>query len=234
MISQLHGDYSKVLSASHATTCTCPNLGEWSVNFVGELLPQHYILKNFIRTLAQVTYSATCSHKSLHPIAYPIFQTTPTSRPDHRGSQEGHGLEKESCHQLAGHLRLCGEEGTPPPLDVDVAADEDEDDGIPIITSLSELDTVEPTFSLVWLTLKLTPARLKNPTHDMVWPDVDTLTAYKDASFMNFVPGLYQVLRSESPPSLDRSKMLPLDNTKAWGVYLLVLERPASRPKRHV
>jgi hypothetical protein len=86
---------------------------------------------------------------------------------------------------------------------------------------------------LAWTCLSLTPAALKNGVYALVLPTSQVLEQLMLDS-LTFAPGLLDVLQSKIPPTISYFKSLPLHLVKMWGVYLVVLEKPSSRPKVYI
>jgi hypothetical protein len=49
-------------------------------------------------------------------------------------------------------------------------------------------------------------------------------------------PGLFEVLQATTPPSIKFSKSLPTptDLSSIWGIYVIVMEKPSSRPRLYI
>ncbi|RDL36686.1 Clathrin heavy chain [Venustampulla echinocandica] len=86
----------------------------------------------------------------------------------------------------------------------------------------------------VWSLLTLTPARRQNPIFNMILSTRDVVEQILADSLLVFAPGLLDVVRSPTPPSVAYFKSLPTDVTKHWAVYLLVLEKPGCGPKIYI
>jgi hypothetical protein len=84
---------------------------------------------------------------------------------------------------------------------------------------------------LSWTCLSHTPAALKNGVFALAIPTQEVLKQILLSSEMTFAPGLLDVLQSKAPPTISYFKSLPLHLDKRWGVYIIVLERPGTRPK---
>lgn len=65
-----------------------------------------------------------------------------------------------------------------------------------------------------------------NPRFRVLFPALDNLVALFPQLNLTFVDGLFEVLQSSSPPSIDWLLSLPdAVPTKLWGVYVLVLKK---------
>lgn len=102
---------------------------------------------------------------------------------------------------------------------------------------LSTTDDVSAFFlCLAWACLSLTNRALKNLELDTAFPTQDTMANLMERLPFQFAPGLLQVLRSATPPTISYFKNLALHLDKLWAVYLLVLEHkdPDRRPQIYV
>jgi hypothetical protein len=95
-------------------------------------------------------------------------------------------------------------------------------------------DILEYVLWLVWSCLTLTPAKLKNPAFAMILATEDVLQQLLSDALLVFAPGLLDVFKAATPPSVSYFKSLPTYVKKCWAVYLLVLEKPGRRPKIYV
>ncbi len=95
-------------------------------------------------------------------------------------------------------------------------------------------DIVEFAVWLCWICLSLTPAALKNGVFAIKFPTLELLQQLLLGSLFSFAPGLFQVLKSKTPPTIAYFKTLPLHTTKIWAVYVLILEKPGHRPKTYI
>jgi hypothetical protein len=86
---------------------------------------------------------------------------------------------------------------------------------------------------LVWMCLTLTPALLKNPAFALVLSTEEVLEEILSAWF-SFAPGLLDVLKATTPPTIAYFKTLLTEVKRRWAVYLLVLEKLGSRPKIYI
>jgi hypothetical protein len=86
--------------------------------------------------------------------------------------------------------------------------------------------------SLTWTALLL--ATKKNPLYPRFLFSKEVVEKLIFASSLTFAPGLLEVMKSSSPPSIDFFKSLPSNFHKRWGVYVITLERVGSRPRIYV
>ncbi len=61
-----------------------------------------------------------------------------------------------------------------------------------------------------WTFLSLTPAACKNGLFALIFPTLDVLEQVLQYSLVTFAPGLWNVLRSKTPPAISYFKSLPL------------------------
>jgi hypothetical protein len=87
---------------------------------------------------------------------------------------------------------------------------------------------------LVWLCLSLSATKIKHPIYAVVLSTLDAVDKLAASVFLEFAPGLLDVLQSDSPPSIDYFKGLPSNGNGLWAVYALVLAKEASRPRLYV
>jgi hypothetical protein len=87
---------------------------------------------------------------------------------------------------------------------------------------------------LVWSCLSLTPAALKNPVFAMIFNTEDMLEQCWLDFLLVLAPGLLDVLKAATPPTIAYFKTLSTVFEKRWGVYLLVLEKQGCRPKIYI
>ncbi|RAO70648.1 uncharacterized protein BHQ10_006660 [Talaromyces amestolkiae] len=75
-----------------------------------------------------------------------------------------------------------------------------------------------------------------NPKYRLVASSLAELSRFIDAVGFSYCAGLYNVLLSSNPPSVEWFESLPSEIPKRhWGVYLLVLKRPGSdRPQLYI
>ncbi|KAI4708599.1 hypothetical protein J4E89_006655 [Alternaria sp. Ai002NY15] len=99
----------------------------------------------------------------------------------------------------------------------------------------SSITTLDEYFIwLVWTLLSDTPNSIKNPKLDSIMPSIEALENLLNASHLTVSDDLVEVLQAPTPPSIEWLKSLPSMATNAWGIYLLVLEKPFCRPLVYV
>ncbi|KAJ9655835.1 carbamoyl-phosphate synthase (glutamine-hydrolyzing) cpa2 [Neophaeococcomyces mojaviensis] len=87
---------------------------------------------------------------------------------------------------------------------------------------------------LMWTLLDSVSPRNMHYNFTKVLPSLDVLEYMLASASLVFAPGLFEVIRASTPPTVAYFKSLPTDCTKIWGVYLLVLEKKGCRPKIYV
>lgn len=89
---------------------------------------------------------------------------------------------------------------------------------------------------LAWACLSLTNRALKNLELESAFPMQSVMANLMQRIPLEFAPGLLQVLRSPTPPTISYFKTLSLRLDKLWAVYLLVLEHedPARLPRIYI
>lgn len=92
----------------------------------------------------------------------------------------------------------------------------------------------ELILSLTWAVLSMTPTRGKHPLFDRILSSPDDLNVLLASTSPSFAPGLFDVLQASNSPTLAFFKSLPTDWKMMWAVYLLVLEKPGSRPRIYI
>jgi hypothetical protein len=87
---------------------------------------------------------------------------------------------------------------------------------------------------LTWTCLSTTSEKLKHPIFSKVLSGQDVLKQLLSYTSLVFAPGLFEVLQASTPPILSYFKSLPSEIQKLWVIYLLVLEKPGSRPRIYI
>lgn len=87
---------------------------------------------------------------------------------------------------------------------------------------------------VTWTCLSDTIPIHKNPLFDRFFNSLEVLEAVASAASLAFAPGLFDVVQSATPPSIQFFKSLPLGTTYQWGVYAIVLEKPGCRPRLYI
>jgi hypothetical protein len=102
---------------------------------------------------------------------------------------------------------------------------------------LPETDDISVFFLLLaWACLSLTNRALKNLELESTFPMQSAMANLMQRIPLEFAPGLLQILRSPTPPTISYFKTLSLRLEKLWAVYLLVLEHedPARLPRIYI
>lgn len=89
-------------------------------------------------------------------------------------------------------------------------------------------------FWLAWTILSLTNPALKHPRFSALFSIESAMDAVYLSITLTFAPGLMDVFKSATAPTIEYFKTLPLDPNKLWAVYLLVLEKDGQRPRTYV
>jgi hypothetical protein len=87
---------------------------------------------------------------------------------------------------------------------------------------------------LAWTCLSLTNVALKNLILDYIFPSQEIMEVIMDRASFKFAPGLLDVLKSGTAPTISYFKTLPLHLDKIWAVYVLVLEKVGQRPRIYI
>ena len=87
---------------------------------------------------------------------------------------------------------------------------------------------------LAWTCLRLTPQFLKNSVFDRVFPTREALIDLMSSASLSFAPGLLDVLQAASPPAISFFKSLPMECSKIWAIYSIVLEKPQCTPQLYI
>jgi hypothetical protein len=83
--------------------------------------------------------------------------------------------------------------------------------------------------------LCLSTATIWHPVFDLVLPSLEVLEQLLQQSSICIVPGTLEILQSKAAPTINWFNSLPAITYKHfWAIYLLVWERPDSRPKIYV
>lgn len=87
-----------------------------------------------------------------------------------------------------------------------------------------------------WTCLCRTPSHHKNTLHAQFFPTHEALDTIAKAASIVFAPGLFEVLTSVTPPTIQFFKSLPRTHRdgKHWGIYLLVFEHTHHQPKVYI
>lgn len=88
---------------------------------------------------------------------------------------------------------------------------------------------------LTWTCFTTTPDRRKHHVFKKVLASKEIFQELCSSASLSFAPGLLEVLKSATPPTVAFFKTLPTEfSTKRWAIYLLVLEKRHCRPKIYV
>jgi hypothetical protein len=87
---------------------------------------------------------------------------------------------------------------------------------------------------LAWACLSLTNCALKNLVLDTVFPSKEVMEVIVHRASFEFAPGLLDVLRSRTAPTISYFKTLPQQFSQRWAVYLLVLGKADCRPRTYI
>jgi len=87
---------------------------------------------------------------------------------------------------------------------------------------------------LAWTCLSLTNPALKNYAFDLIFSAERAMEEVMQLFHFEFAPGLLQVFRSSTAPTISYFKTLPMHLSKLWAVYLLVLEKAGHRPRVYI
>lgn len=93
---------------------------------------------------------------------------------------------------------------------------------------------VQVVVLLVWACVLDAPTLQKNPTYDLVMTNLCDMRYLIESAALIFAPGLYNVLKAPTPPTIEYFKQLPLVSGKLWAVYVLTLEKFGHRPKIYI
>jgi hypothetical protein len=103
----------------------------------------------------------------------------------------------------------------------------------PLVASIAS-DIFQYVGSLVWTCLTLTDHKWRNPVFTIVFAAESVLQQYMSEGRLVFAPSLLGIFQSSIPPSLSFLRSLPTYVNKCWAVYLLILEKPSSRPRIYI
>lgn len=85
---------------------------------------------------------------------------------------------------------------------------------------------------LCWNILTLTAAKIKNPTHGLIFTSQEVMSGV--LSNVSFAPGLLDAFQAPIPPTLAFFKSLPTADEGIFAIYLIVLEKLGFLPKIYV
>jgi len=93
---------------------------------------------------------------------------------------------------------------------------------------------LQSTLLASWTVLCDTPTIQKNVLFSQYIPSLAVLEEFALMISLEFVPGLFDVLKSTMPPTVQYFKTLPVETYRRWAIYLLVLEKSDHRPKIYI
>ncbi|KPM39959.1 Carbamoyl-phosphate synthase arginine-specific large chain [Neonectria ditissima] len=85
-----------------------------------------------------------------------------------------------------------------------------------------------------WTCLSDTPFSQKNTLFARFLTSQEALEAIASSASLAFAPGLFEVVQSTVPPTLQYFKNLPRKISRRWGIYAIVLEKSGCRPKLYI
>jgi hypothetical protein len=97
-----------------------------------------------------------------------------------------------------------------------------------------DLDTLQVVLILTWTFVSNLSAGQKHPIYGTLLTGLDVLEDVASTASLAFAPGLLEVLKAAAPPAIAFFKALPSDAVKRWAIYVLVLEKDASRPMIYI
>lgn len=83
---------------------------------------------------------------------------------------------------------------------------------------------------VTWTLLSITPTKSKRALFSHLLPDQAVLSEMVSATGFAFCPGLFNAIQAAGPPPLSFFLGLPSDSVQRWGIYVLVLDKPAAVP----
>lgn len=101
---------------------------------------------------------------------------------------------------------------------------------------LTAANTLTMVLLFAWTVLDTTPATKKNSILAQYFTSQVIFQQIASTVSINFAPGLWDVLRSATPPTIQYFKTLPNAAKSAllWVIYLVVLEKSGCRPKIYI
>lgn len=119
--------------------------------------------------------------------------------------------------------------------------DSDSSDGIDVAVGIGTADLLDLDAAhqlvddLTWKLLTIdAPDWYINPTFKAVFPERSAYDSIAACSPLTLCPGLYDVLRSSEPPSIEFFKSLPEIDGKMWAIYCVTLEKPGYKSKLYI
>ncbi|CAO2656863.1 Nn.00g056660.m01.CDS01 [Neocucurbitaria sp. VM-36] len=87
---------------------------------------------------------------------------------------------------------------------------------------------------VTWTCLNDTPSVYKNPLFTRFFTSMEDVETIASTASINFAPGLFEALHSDSPPGIQFFKSLPTVDGLVWAVYVLILEKPGYPPRIYI
>ncbi|RYP56555.1 hypothetical protein DL771_011874 [Monosporascus sp. 5C6A] len=74
----------------------------------------------------------------------------------------------------------------------------------------------------------------KNTLFTLFFTSLEILETTASTSPFSFTPGLFDVVQSTTPPTIQYFKSLPIGTSSRWGIYAIVLEKSGCRPRLYI
>jgi hypothetical protein len=93
--------------------------------------------------------------------------------------------------------------------------------------------------TLCWVATCFTSSDSKNYLFDKVFTGQDILETIAALTTLTFAPSLFDILKSSTAPTIAALKTIPANAlptslSKIWAVYILVFEKPDSKPRIYI
>ena len=85
-----------------------------------------------------------------------------------------------------------------------------------------------------WACLNDTHVNQKHVLFGQYFPTQADLDDIASLISLVFAPGLFEVLRAATPPTIAYFKTLPTSDYRLWAIYAIVLEKAGSRPRLYI
>jgi hypothetical protein len=95
-------------------------------------------------------------------------------------------------------------------------------------------DILSLVLLMTWNCLISTSANRKHSIFAQVITSEIILTEIASTISLVFAPGIFDILKAATPPPVTFFKSLPTNAVEKWAIYLLVLEKPGSKPKIYI
>jgi hypothetical protein len=100
---------------------------------------------------------------------------------------------------------------------------------------MEDTNIFEYVLFLVWMCLSLPASHLINPKLGELLLSMEFVEGLMNSSLIIMAPGLLEALHASAPPTIAWFKSLSsIPPTNHWGVYVLTLEKPDSRPELYI